>query len=85
VRSDLDRLMQQRGLAGLVVLALDRYSPAFYYATGQKIHHGFYVRTADGRAHLARGLRDVVVRAARLPAEGEVRGLAGQGARRADE
>jgi Xaa-Pro aminopeptidase len=44
--------MQQRGLAGLVVLALDRYSPAFYYATGQKIHHGFYVRTADGRAHL---------------------------------
>src|SRR5262249_35409295 len=51
-RADLDRLMQQRGLAGLVVLALDRYSPAFYYATGQKIHHGFYVRTADGRAHL---------------------------------
>jgi Xaa-Pro aminopeptidase len=44
--------MQQRGLAGLVVLALDRYSPAFYYATGQKIHHGFYVRSADGRAHL---------------------------------
>src|SRR5262249_61126881 len=52
VRSDLDRLMQQRGLAGLVVLALDRYSPAFYYCTGQKIHHGFYVRAADGRAHL---------------------------------
>src|ERR1041385_4665383 len=52
VRSDLDRLMQQRGLAGLVVLALDRYSPAFYYATGQKIHHGFYVRCADGRAHV---------------------------------
>ena len=44
--------MQQRGLAGLVVLAHDRYDPAFYYATGQKIHHGFYVRTADGRAHL---------------------------------
>jgi len=52
VRSDLDRLMQQRGLAGFVVLALDRYSPAFYYATGQKIHHGFYVRSVDGRAHL---------------------------------
>jgi Xaa-Pro aminopeptidase len=52
VRADLDRLLQQRGLAGLVVLALDRYSPAFYYATGQKIHHGFYVRAADGRAHL---------------------------------
>src|SRR5262252_11008388 len=52
VRSDIDRLMQQRGLAGLVVLALDRYCPAFYYCTGQKIHHGFYVRTSDGRAHL---------------------------------
>src|SRR5438477_6381445 len=52
VRSDLDGLMQQRGLAGLVVLALDRYSPAFYYATGQKIHHGFYVRTSAGLAHL---------------------------------
>ena len=52
MRSDLDRLMQQRGLAGFVVLALDRYSPAFYYATGQKIHHGFYVRATDGRAHL---------------------------------
>ena len=52
MRSDLDRLMQHRGLAGMVVLALDRYSPAFYYCTGQKIHHGFYVRTAQGRAHL---------------------------------
>ncbi len=52
MRADLDRLLQQRGLAGIVVLALDRYSPAFYYATGQKIHHGFYVRAADGRAHL---------------------------------
>lgn len=52
MRTDLDRLMQQRGLSGLIVLALDRYSPAFYYATGQKIHHGFYVRSADGRAHL---------------------------------
>ena len=52
MRSDLYRLMRQRGLAGFVVLALDRYSPAFYYATGQKIHHGFYVRTVDGRAHL---------------------------------
>ena len=52
MRSDIDRLMQQRGLAGLVVLALDRYSPAFYYCTGQKIHHGFYVRTSDGRAHV---------------------------------
>ena len=52
MRQDLDRLMQQRGLAGLVVFAYDRYSPAFYYATGQKIHLGMYVRSADGRAHL---------------------------------
>ena len=52
MRSDLDTLLKQRGLAGIVVLALDRYCPAFYYATGQKIHHGFYVRSADGRAHL---------------------------------
>ncbi len=52
MRSDLDAIMQQRGIAGLIVLAHDRYDPAFYYTTGQKIHHGFYVRTADGRAHL---------------------------------
>ena len=52
MRSDLDRLMQQRGLAGLVVLAHDRYCPALHWCTGQKIHHGIYFRTADGRAHL---------------------------------
>ena len=52
MRSDLDVLLQQRGLAGVVVLAHDRYCPAFYYATGKRIHHGLYVRAADGRAHL---------------------------------
>ncbi len=52
MRSDLDSLMRSQGLAGLVVLAHDRYSPAFYYATGQKIHHGVYLRAADGTAHL---------------------------------
>jgi len=52
LRSDLDRLMRERGLSGLVVLAHDRYSPAFYWCTGQKIHHGLYVCTADGNAHL---------------------------------
>lgn len=52
MRSDLDRLMRERGLSGLVVLAHDRYSPAFYWCTGQKIHHGLYVRTADGNAHV---------------------------------
>jgi len=52
MRSDLDRLMQQRGLAGLVVLAHDHYCPAMHWCTGQKIHHGIYFRTADGRAHL---------------------------------
>lgn len=44
--------MRDRGLAGLIVLALDRYSPQLYWCTGQKIHHGLYLRTADGRSHL---------------------------------
>jgi len=52
VRQDLDRLMQERGLAGLVAFAHDRYSSALYYLTGQKIHVGMYLRTPDGRAHL---------------------------------
>lgn len=52
MRSDLDRLMRERGLAGLVVLAHDRYSPPFYWCTGQKIHHGLYLRTVGGDAHL---------------------------------
>lgn len=52
MRTDLDRLMRERGLAGLVVLAHDRYAPAMYWCTGQKIHHGIYFRGADGRAHL---------------------------------
>ena len=52
MRKDLDRLMKERGLAGIVVFAQDRYSPAMYYATGQKIHVGMYFRGADGRAHL---------------------------------
>ncbi|HEV2105651.1 MAG TPA: Xaa-Pro peptidase family protein [Candidatus Eisenbacteria bacterium] len=68
MRSDLDRILQARGLAGLVVLALDRYSPAFHYCTGQKIHHGLYLRAADGRAHL---VHDPMERdqAALVPAE----------------
>jgi len=52
VRQDLDRLMQERGLAGMIVLALDRYSPAMYYVAGQRIHYGVYFRTPDGRAYL---------------------------------
>ena len=52
MRQDIDRLMREGGLAGMVVFAHDRYSPAFYYATGQKIHVGMYVRTPEGRAHL---------------------------------
>ena len=52
MRSDLDRLMRERKVAGLVVLADDRYSPAMYYVTGQKITHALYFRGADGRAHL---------------------------------
>jgi len=44
--------MRERGLAGLVVFAYDRYSPAMYYVTGQRIHYGLYFRAPDGRAHL---------------------------------
>lgn len=52
MRQDLDRLMRERGLAGFVVLAYDRISPAMYYVTGQQIHYGVYFRSADGRAYL---------------------------------
>jgi Xaa-Pro aminopeptidase len=52
MRQDLDRLLRERGLAGMVVFAHDRYSPAMYYVTGQKIHHGIYFRAATGQAHL---------------------------------
>ncbi len=52
MRKDLDRLMQDRGLAGLVVFAYDRYNPTMYYVAGQRIHYGIYFRAADGRAHL---------------------------------
>jgi Xaa-Pro aminopeptidase len=52
MRQDLDRLMQERGMGGLVVFAYDRYNPAMYYVTGQKLHYGIYFRSADGRAHL---------------------------------
>ncbi|MBI3539210.1 MAG: aminopeptidase P family protein [Candidatus Eisenbacteria bacterium] len=54
MRQDIDRLMQAQGLAGMVVFAHDRYSPAFYYVTGQKIHVGMYFRAAGSppRAHL---------------------------------
>ena len=52
MRSDLDQLMRQRGLEGLVVLAHDRYCPVMHWLTGQKIHHGIYFRTGAGRAHL---------------------------------
>jgi Xaa-Pro aminopeptidase len=44
--------MRERGLAGMVVFAFDRYSPAMYYATGQKLAFGLYFRAPDGRAHL---------------------------------
>ena len=52
MRRDLDRLMQERGLAGLVVFAHDRYSSAMHYTTGQKLHYGIYFRAPDGRAYL---------------------------------
>lgn len=52
MRLDLDRLMKERGVSGMVVIAQDRYTPAMYYATGQRIVHGVYFRAADGRDHL---------------------------------
>ena len=52
MRNDLDRLMQERGLAGLVVFSYDRYNPSMYYVTGQKLHYAIYFRASDGRAHL---------------------------------
>jgi len=52
VRQDLDRLMKERGLSGLVVFAYDRESPAMHYVTGQPIVHGVYFRTAGGQALL---------------------------------
>ena len=52
MREDIDRLMRERGLAGMVVCALDRYTPAMYYVAGQRIHYGIYFRTPDGRAYL---------------------------------
>jgi len=52
MRSDLDGLIRERDLAGLVVLAPDRYSPSMYYATGEKLHVALYLRAPDGRAHL---------------------------------
>jgi len=52
LRQDLDRLMHERGLAGMVVFAHDRYSPEMYYVTRQKLHYAIYCRAADGRAHL---------------------------------
>src|SRR6185295_7056151 len=44
--------MQERGLAGMVVFANDRYCPAMYYAAGRKFHRAIYLRAADGRQHL---------------------------------
>jgi Xaa-Pro aminopeptidase len=52
LRKDLDRLMQERDLAGLVVLAFDCYAPAMHYCAGRVIGHGVYLRGADGRTHL---------------------------------
>ena len=59
MRQDIDRLIQERGLAGLVVIAADRYTPPMYYVTGQKLHHAAYFRAASGRAHL---IHDVMER-----------------------
>ena len=51
MRKDLDRIMRERGLAGTVAFAYDRYSPVMHYLTGQKLHYGVYFR-APGAAEL---------------------------------
>ncbi len=52
MRKDIDRLMRERGLAGLVIFANDRFSPALYYVTGQRLHKAVYFRGANGQAYL---------------------------------
>ena len=52
MRQDLDRLMQERGLSGMVVFANDRYCPAMHYATGKRFHRAIHFRSAAGREHL---------------------------------
>lgn len=52
MRQDVDRIMREQGIGGMVVIAADRYSPPMYYVTGQKLYHAAYFRAADGRAHL---------------------------------
>lgn len=52
MRRDLDRLMKERGLAGMVVFANDRYCPAMHYATGKRFHRAIFFRSGAGRTHL---------------------------------
>ena len=49
MRSDLAPLLHARGLAGLVVFAYDRYTPALYYMTGARLTAGLYLQALDGR------------------------------------
>lgn len=52
MRRDLDRLMNERGIAGMVVFANDGYDPGMYYATGERLLRAIYFRGADGREYL---------------------------------
>jgi len=49
LRHDLGRLMRDRKLGGIVVFAYDRYSPAMYYVSGQRLGFGIYVQSQGGR------------------------------------
>ena len=49
MRRDLASLLRARGLAGLVVFAYDRYSPAMYYVTGARLTVGLYLQALGGR------------------------------------
>jgi Xaa-Pro aminopeptidase len=52
MRADLEPLLRERGLGGLVVFAYDRYSPAMHYVTGVRLRFAVYVMAADGRSRL---------------------------------
>jgi Xaa-Pro aminopeptidase len=44
--------MKQRGLAGMVVFANDRYVPAMYYVAGRKMHRAIWFHATGGESHL---------------------------------
>ena len=66
----------------MVVFAHDRYSPAFHYVTGQKIHYGVYFRGPNGRTHL---VHDPMERDAAALVGGDISGFPQHGLTRLQE